>query len=72
MKIDIKEVFENYFVFTINNEDVGTIETDVDEHDKDCWLATDYLDGITAQGKSRRAAAKNLYEILQRKDDKNV
>ena len=60
MKIEIKEVFENYFVFTIDNQDIRRLKR-MWMLKADCWLAIDYLDGITAEGKSRVVLLQEIY-----------
>lgn len=70
MKIEFKELTKTEYSFTIDGDDIGTVEKTIDRFGKDNWTAIDHLEGLSHEGTSKKDAVENLYyKILANRPD---
>lgn len=60
MKIEFKQISKEEYSFTIDNDEIGTVEKSIDQFGIDNWTAIEHLEGLSHKGKTKKEAVKNL------------
>ena len=60
MKIEFIEISKEEYSFTIDGDEIGTVEKSIDQFGIDNWTAIEYLEGLSHEGKTKKEAVKNL------------
>jgi hypothetical protein len=73
MKIEFKEVSKEEYSFTIDGDEIGTVERSIDQFGIDNWTAIEHLEGLSHEGKTKKEAIKSLYnKILENTQTKEI
>jgi hypothetical protein len=70
MKIIFKELTKTEYSFSIDGDEIGTVEKSIDKFGKNNWVAIDSMEGLAHGGHTKTDAVENLYyKLLAHKPD---
>ena len=66
MKIEFIEISKEEYSFTIDGDEIGTVEKSIDQFGIDNWTAIEYLEGLSHEGKTKKEASEFISQNIEK------
>jgi hypothetical protein len=60
MEIKFKLVDSKIFIFSVDDDEIGTVYKTIDRHGLNNWTAVEEGEGLCCEGKTKKEAVQNL------------